>query len=172
MSTMKFNNGKKEIETTVEVKYADVDYFNLYKIKLLAGRFPVPSDSSREYVMNENYARFLGFKNPADAVGKFIDRSGKKIPVVGVLADFYSQSLHNPIKPLIYTADKESQTDFHILLKPNTDNTIWTTALSKIERSYKSIYPDEDFDYQFLDDRIASFYKSDQNISRLLTSAT
>ncbi|HYK45549.1 MAG TPA: FtsX-like permease family protein [Parafilimonas sp.] len=172
MSTMKFNNGKKEIETTVEVKYADADYFNLYKMKLIAGRFPAPADSSTEYVINENYARFLGFKDPSDAVGKFVDRSGKKVPVVGVLADFYSQSLHTPIKPLVFTADKEYEATFHILLKPNSDGDVWKHAISQIEKSYKAIYPDDDVDYNFLDENIASFYKSEQNISRLLKWAT
>jgi hypothetical protein len=151
MSTMKFNNGKKEIETTVEVKYADVDYFNLYKMKLIAGRFPAPADSSSEYGINENYARFLGFKDPADAVGKFVDRSGKKMPVVGVLADFYSQSLHTPIKPLVFTAAKENEATFHILLKPNSNGEVWKDAISQIEKSYKAIYPGEDVDYNFFD---------------------
>src|SRR4029077_5923354 len=60
----------------------------------------------------------------------------------------------------------------HILLKPNTGGDVWKKAISQVEASYKAIYPDEDFDYQFLDERIASFYKSEQNISRLLTWAT
>lgn len=64
VQTMKFNNGKKEIETTVQVKNADDDYFKLYNLHLLAGKFPKRSDSTTEYAINESYARFLGFKIP------------------------------------------------------------------------------------------------------------
>ena len=37
---------------------------------------------------------------------------------------------------------------------------------------YKEVYPDENFDYKFFDDSIAQFYKSEQNISKLLEWAT
>lgn len=168
MTTMKFDNGKKEIETTVEIKYADAEYFELYGMKLKAGRFPEPGDSLREYVINENYARFLGFNNPADAVGKFIQHSDVKKPIVGVLSDFYSQSLHTEIKPLVYTAIKSNQATFHILLKPGGGNNAWQNTLSQIQQSYKSVYPDENFEYRFFDESIAKFYKSEQDTSRLL----
>lgn len=172
MQTMKFNSGKKNIETTVELKYADEAYFNLYKMKLVSGRFPVPSDSITEYVINETYARFLGFKNPADAVGKFIGEKETRTPIVGVMEDFYSQSLHTPIKPLVFTAIKSNQTTLHILLKPDNGNDVWKTAIEKIEASFKSVYPAQDFQYQFLDDSIAKFYKNEQDILTLLNWAT
>jgi predicted permease len=172
MQTMKFNNGKKEIETTVEMKYADSAYFNLYKMKLIAGRYTLPSDSVTEYLINENYARFLGFKNPAEAVGKFIEHSQSKVPVVGVLRDFYSRSLHEPIKPVVYTAITPDYNRLHIELKPNANGSTWKAAISKIQSAWKQIYPDEEFTYNFLDESIAKFYQSEQNTSRLLKWST
>jgi ABC-type antimicrobial peptide transport system permease subunit len=141
-------------------------------MKLVSGRFPVPSDSITEYVINETYARFLGFKNPADAVGKFIGEKETRTPIVGVMEDFYSQSLHTPIKPLVFTAIKSNQTTLHILLKPDNGNDVWKTAIEKIEASFKSVYPAQDFQYQFLDDSIAKFYKNEQDILTLLNWAT
>ena len=170
--TMKFNNGKKEIETTVETKYADADYFDLYKMKLLAGRLLRRSDSLTEYVINESYARFLGFKNPADAVGKFITRDNGNIPIVGVLHDFYSQSLHNSIKPLAFYSQYFIESDLHIALSPPTTTGAWKASIAEVEKAYKEIYPGEAFKYEFFDENIAKFYDGEQHISTLLSWAT
>ncbi len=170
--TMKFNNGKKEIETTVEIKNADADYFELYKMKLIAGRFLRRSDSLTEYVINESYARFLGFKNPADAVGKFITHDNGNIPIVGVLHDFYSQSLHNSIKPLAFYCQYLLASELHIALPPQTTKGDWKASIAAAEKAYKEIYPGETFKYEFLDNNIAKFYEAEQHISTLLSWAT
>jgi ABC-type antimicrobial peptide transport system permease subunit len=41
-----------------------------------------------------------------------------------------------------------------------------------MEKEFKKIYPEEDFHYAFVDESIADFYKSEQDISRLLTWST
>ena len=75
ISTMKMigKNGK-EIESSVEVKQADTNYFDLYKMKLVAGRNLQQSDTTKEYVINETYSRILGYKDPAAIIGQMLDR--------------------------------------------------------------------------------------------------
>ena len=70
-STMKYKDGKKEIETDVQVKLADTNYFKLFQMKLLAGTNLPQSDTIKDLVINETYARFLGFQNPHQAIGKY-----------------------------------------------------------------------------------------------------
>jgi len=123
-------------------------------------------------VINETYAKFLGFKNPADAVGLFID-IGWKVPIVGVVADFHPRSTQSTIKPLAFSTSRESSFVFHILLPKNDAGTNkWKATIAKIEKEYKSVYPEDDFNLSFFDETIAGFYKSEQNISRLLKWAT
>jgi putative ABC transport system permease protein len=172
MQTMKFNNAKKEIETTVAVKYADADYFNLYNMKLLAGRYPMRTDSLTEYVINENYARFLGFKNPADAVGKMIEHGKGGIPIVGVLKDFYANPLHTKIQPHVFYSQLPFEYVLHIALKPETAAGDWNATIAQIEKAYKVNYPGEDFTHHFFDETIAKFYDAEQHTSTLLTWAT
>jgi ABC-type antimicrobial peptide transport system permease subunit len=165
---MKFNDGKKLFETMVEVKYADTSYFDLYQMKLVAGNKLQQSDTTKEFVINEAYARFLGFKNPSEAVGQFIDKDFK-VPIVGVVADFHTKSTHEPIKPLAYSSAIENSYTLHIALKPRgEDAELWKRAISKVESSYKEVYPEADFEYAFFDESIAQFYKQEQNINRLL----
>ncbi|HYJ65823.1 MAG TPA: FtsX-like permease family protein, partial [Parafilimonas sp.] len=170
--TMKFNTGKKEVETTVQVKNADDAYFKLYNMHLLAGKFPTKNDSTTEYTINESYARLLGFKNPADAIGKSLEHGKKETPIVGVLNDFYSQSLQEAIKPLAYYSDRNWQSEFHIALKPETTKGVWQATIAQIQKSFKQIYPDQEFTYNFVDKSIADFYESEQHTSTLLSWAT
>jgi putative ABC transport system permease protein len=168
-TTMKFNKDGKEIETTVEVKQADTAYFSLYHMKLLAGRNLQQSDTPREYVVNEHYARFLGFSNPAEIVGKFIQRNNAQIPVVGVLADINTKSVHSKITPLVYTNQQKVHRNFHIALAPvaaNTDG--WKKVIDQVQKAWKEVYPEEEFSYTFFDESIAAFYKKEQQTAGLL----
>ena len=111
----------------------------------------------------------LGFQKPEDALNKDLD--GK--PIVGVMADFNQQSLHAPIKPLGFSSGLKNDYILHIALQPqNIEGRTWKATISRIERAFKQVYPDEDFSYQFFDESIANFYESEQNISTLLKWAT
>ncbi|ULQ54384.1 ABC transporter permease [Flavihumibacter fluvii] len=171
-TTMVFNEGKKKLETMVEVKYADTNYFGLYGMKLRAGRNLKQSDTTREFVVNETYARMMGFSKPEEAVGHFIEHNFK-VPIIGVLADFHTKSTHDAIKPLAYSsADKRSYT-LHVALKNGNNNADqWKKGIAKIEKSFKALYPEKDFEYSFYDESIAAFYKTEQNISGLLKWAS
>ncbi len=169
MGTMTFKDGKKEIETDVRFKTGDTNYLKLYHIKLLAGRNVEQSDSVKEYVINETYMHLLGYQNPRDILNKTI--SGK--PIVGVMADFNQQSLHETVKPLVFTSQNKYSSTFHIALKPqNADGTLWKNTIAKIETAFKKNYPEEEFNYEFVDESIAKFYKSEQDLSHLLKWAT
>jgi hypothetical protein len=165
ISTMKMigKNGKV-IESSVEVKQADTNYFDLYKMKLIAGRNLQQSDTTKEYVINETYSRILGYKDPSAIIGQILDRGDSKIPIVGILADIHTKSLHSPIQPLAFSSEAKEHYTFHIALPPkgaNTDN--WKKTIAGIESAWKEIYPEEQFNYEFLDESIARFYKKEQD---------
>ncbi|MEP7376977.1 MAG: ABC transporter permease [Chitinophagaceae bacterium] len=167
-TTMKSVNGDKKLETMVEMKYADTGYFNLYKMKLLAGKNLQQSDTTKEFIINETYAKMLGFAKPGDAVGHFIERNFQ-VPITGVIADFHTKSTHQAIKPLAFSSAANNSFTFHLALKPRgEDGELWKRALAKVEKEYKALYPEDDFKYDFYDESIANFYKAEQNISRLL----
>jgi ABC-type antimicrobial peptide transport system permease subunit len=140
---------------------------------LLAGRNVRQSDSTTEYLINETYAHLLGFKQSEDAVGKYLSKGDNQKPIVGVMADFYPRSLHDPIKPLAFSCEPRNSYTFHIALKPESHGSnTWQQAISKIEKAYKEVYPKKDFQYSFFDESIARFYKDDQDLSKLLRWAT
>ena len=173
-----FKDGKKEIKTDdLHLKFGDENYLRVYGIKLLAGRNIRQSDTSNSFLINETYAHFIGFKNPIDAVGKTVNKfnGDKNMQVIGVVADFQQQSLHEPLKPLaiLYHPDKFNNEIIHIQLKPQTSaGHEWKNAIAATEKSWRSIYPGEDFKYTFYDESIRKFYESEQHTSQLLTWAS
>ena len=170
--TIKYNDGKKEIETDVQQKYADTNYLKLYQLKLLAGSNYSASDTVKDFVINETYLHILGFQNPQDAIGKMLEWSSKKIAIAGVVSDFHQMSLREPIKPLVISTWSNSQKTFNIALHPQTASGDWKKAIAKIELAWNAVYPKDDFEYSFLDENIAKYYKAEQHISQLLKWAT
>ena len=135
-----------------------------------AGRNVEASDTIKEFIINETYAKLLGFQHPADALHKHLDFKGKKMPIVGVMQNFHDQSFHVSIGPLVFAGRNGST--IHIRLIPNASGQTWQTAIAKIEKAYKQIYPEEEFSYSFFDETIASMYKSELNTARLLKWAS
>lgn len=170
-STIKVHNGEREVEVMTEVMQADPAYFKIYKLKLLAGDYLSPSDTVSEYLVNESFTKAFGFNKPEDAIGKFVNLNTRKVPIVGILKDFHTKSTHEPIKPLAYTNARRNSRIIHLALKSQTGSPgLWKNALQKTENEFNKLYPEEtEFKVKFYDETIASFYKKEQDISRLLT---
>ncbi len=172
-SSMKYKDGKKEIETDVQLKMIDTSFLALYKMKLLAGSNLEYSDTSRSLIINDTYAKILGFTDPRQVIGKTIEWNDHQVPVTGVAADFHQRSLHERIKPLALTCNQKQARCFNIALQPqNAAGTSWKSAIAKIEKTWKDVYPEDEFTYSFLDDSIANYYTAEKHISSLLRWAT
>ncbi len=171
-SILKYKDGKKEIETEVQFKYGDTNYIKCYQLKLLAGANLEPSDTIKQFIINEMYAHIIGFQQPQQAIGKYLER-GWQIPITGVVADFNQFSLHEPIKPLVICSSDEMENTINIALQPqNASGTTWKTAIKKIEKAWKEVYPEKEFFYTFFDEDIAEYYDGEKHLSTLLMWAT
>ena len=171
-STMDFNNGKKEIRENVQVKIADSNYFRIYGFRLLAGTSAPQSDTTNAVTINETYLHILGYQDPQKAIGQMI-KWQSNTRIVGVVADFFPRSLREPIKPLVIANGAQGANTFNVKLQPRTaDGSNWPATIAAIHKAFLSVYPNDDFDYLFVDDTIAKFYTAEENISRLLAWAT
>ncbi|MEO5890548.1 MAG: FtsX-like permease family protein [Ferruginibacter sp.] len=170
-TNLSYNNGKEELKPNTQIRWGDPNFIKVYEMKLLAGRNVLPSDSIKEFLVNESYAHAIGFLHAEDVLNKSLQWNGKSIPVVGVIKDFHEQSMHSPIGPVVFGGNNGSF--FHIKLKAdNADGTRWKSTIAGIEKVYKKMYPEEDFQVSFFDDTIAKFYTSEQNTASLLQWAT
>jgi ABC-type antimicrobial peptide transport system permease subunit len=58
------------------------------------------------------------------------------------------------------------------LQSQNAEGTAWKSTIASIEKAWKEMFPDEDFEYAFFDEDIAKYYNEEQHISSLLMWAT
>jgi ABC-type antimicrobial peptide transport system permease subunit len=143
----------------------------VYKLKLLAGRNVSASDTIKEIVINDRYAKILGFQKPEEAIGKYLNFSNNKLPVVGVMQDFHDQSMKASIAPLLFGGSAGDF--FHVRFKQNADRgNSWQNAIAKIQKAYKQTYPEADFDYKFFDKTVEDFYIKERQTASLLKWAT
>jgi putative ABC transport system permease protein len=168
-----FHNGKDEIKINVQIRWGDPDFIRLYKIKIVAGRNVHAGKNINEALINEAYARELGFTNPQDALDKELTMgNGTKTPIVGVMRNFHEGSFHGAIGPLVFRASTTG-TFFHVALAPqDAEGKAWPHAIQNIQKIYNEIYPEVDFRYSFFDDTLAQLYEREQNTARLLNWAT
>jgi putative ABC transport system permease protein len=170
---MKYKDDKKEIETELDMKWADTNYCRLYKIKLLAGTELPLSDTMKDLLINATYAHILGFQNPRDAVGKSIFWNDKPKTITGVVADFHQQSLHSPIKPLAISSRVSDERLVNVALLPQSnDGNSWKTTIANIHNAWMTVYPEDDFTIQFEDEEIANSYRREQEVTHMLIWAT
>ncbi|HEY4324911.1 MAG TPA: ABC transporter permease [Mucilaginibacter sp.] len=165
-SDFKYNNSPKQTNFIASIKWADAEYFNLYKIQFLAGRPYSESDTIHGYVVNETLINKLGVRDPKEAIGKYIklwDDKKKYAPIVGVVKDFNTSSLKNAMEPVLMTSWKDVYRKINIKIQPENI----TQTLASVERLWNYTFPNGLYEYQFLDDKIADFYKSEDQLSQL-----
>ncbi|WP_167668168.1 FtsX-like permease family protein [Mucilaginibacter gossypiicola] len=174
-----YKDGKKETITSVELKYADENYVKIYHIKILAGRNITSADSTTGVIINEKYARVMGFSNPRDAIGKTLEKlnNSKSRRIVGVAGNFYTHSLQSPMGPLVILAAGSNNffqnSVIHIALRPeNQGNLSWSKTMMDMNKIWKEFYPDDDPNYKFYDKSIEQFYNQEKQTSTLLSWAT
>lgn len=150
----------------------DVNYTNLFGIPVVAGTNITADTASNPLpvLVNETFARQIGETDPQNMINKIFDYDGNRAIVKGVLHDFNSGSLKSSITPVVYYYDKDHASMISVLLGGEPMN--WQSDIEKIQSVYKKIYPDNLFDYSFLDQSIAKLYKQDIAISKTLSWAT
>ena len=157
-------NHSNNPDMIVSMLPADTGFFHLYGISLVAGRVYFPSDTVREFVVNEEVTRKLGYKKAADALGKMINVAGRTCPIVGVVKDFHQSSFRDGIGPLVMTTIKQGYQMANV--KINLADA--TPVIAGMKALWNRNFPDEVFEYSFLDQSIAHYYDMEQKFSTLL----
>ena len=67
------------------MKWADAEYFKLYKLQFVAGHAYANTDSVTGWVVNQTLLAKLGVRDPDKAIGKYIKVNDTWLQVVGVL---------------------------------------------------------------------------------------
>ena len=148
----------------VNMKFADADYLKTYGIQLVAGRMYAPSDTLREYLVNETFLKRVGVKNPEDAIGKLLRVGGKEPkPVCGVVKDFHMQSMHNLVPPIALMPNDRWMGMTGVQLSGANPG----KSRDEIEALWDKHFPELVYNASFLDESIEKFYQNEKRMSLL-----
>jgi ABC-type antimicrobial peptide transport system permease subunit/AraC-like DNA-binding protein len=164
-SIIKYNHAVKQTDFQVITKFADNEYVAAYKLPLIAGRNLLPSDTTKEFLVNESLLKSLGLKNPEDILNKPMTTWHDQIKgtVVGVLKDFNNRSFRNDLAPLLITTDVAMYNQVGIKLA----TTNMSSTIQAVKKIFDKTFPDFVYEYKFLDEKIGSFYKQENQLSQL-----
>ncbi|MEQ8925545.1 MAG: ABC transporter permease [Fulvivirga sp.] len=158
----KFDNGKEIINTHLQVKLADSSYLYTYGVKLIAGRNVSNRDTIRSYLINEKALSDLMLSNPEEALGRKLNVWGEDGTIIGVIENFNTMSLHHSQRPIaLWYAPSMHYRGAVKLTGVNTKSTI-----NRVQEEWEAFFGDYFFNYYFLDDEIANFYKEEQRLGR------
>lgn len=151
-----------------QVKQVDGHYLDLYHVELMAGNPLEDYDTARGFIVNEKLARVAGFSDPKALIGRRIKLWDKRLPVVGVVKDFHTQSLRSPIEATILFNGANAYESLSLKINMRHSQEVIQTLRTK----WEAAYPDHFFEYHFLDERINEFYESEQRMSVLMSAFT
>lgn len=163
--SFKFDNRAQWEAFPIRERLGDADYLKTYGLELVTGRNVEPSDTIREYVVNEALLKKLNIKDPNDILGHKIETylSPVAAPVVGVVKDFHLRSLREQIEPCVIS----TQTARYRKVGVRVAAVSPSKTLDHIRQTWQKIYPNEVFSYEYLDEQLAKFYETEQLTVRL-----
>lgn len=161
---MSYDSRTESEEFSISFKAGDAHYVPLFGLEILEGRNLRPSDTIREYLVNETVVKKLGVTTNQEVIGKNATINGKTGTIVGVVKDFHNKSFHQAIDPLYISTLRENYGNCAVKVNLAT----LETTLPSIENAWENIYPDNVYKYDFLDEQIARFYEQDRIFLRLI----
>lgn len=147
--------------------HVQFDYFETLGIKTTQGRLfsdQLKTDITESVILNEAAVDHLGIQG--DPIGQQIEitwpRSKRKI--VGIVEDIHFESLHDKIKPVLFVILHEQCSRLIVKVNPSKAS----DAINILRETSLKIYPDEIFDFRFLDVKLEQLYQKDENTFQLM----
>jgi putative ABC transport system permease protein len=182
---------KDKVVTTMSA--IDEEFIKTFEMKLAAGRnvaetdrfifrtekaSPITDDGylvsggQNRILINEDLASRLGFENPDDAVNQIVMiRIGSQYAaeVIGVVKNYHQLSLRQNYEPIAYFYPVFDSRKY-FSLRMSTDNI--SATIPKVQDLFLKAFPENAFEYFFLDDYFNKQYRSDLQFGRIFGSFT
>ena len=137
-----------------------------------------PSDYTSAMIVNEALVKMFGW---SDAVGKKLPGRIEQ-EIIGVVKDFNYQSLHTKVQPLAMVIKPDSffrrinDINFNSPLQPRISVRLkagnLVSNIGVLKNIWKSVAPDQEFEYRFLDETVAAQYRQEQRTATIVKLAS
>ncbi len=149
--------------------FVDPDYIPVMGMKIIAGRNfdpTITADTVTSVIVNESLVRDFGWTID-NAVGQQITGylDWKTPVVIGVVKDFNFRPLKEKVEPqLFHQFSDYSPFQFFVRIKPGNP----APALAAMQKTWSSIVADLPFKYNFLDEGLDNFYRTEKKWSNII----
>jgi putative ABC transport system permease protein len=161
-------NGKHE---QIYESLIGADYINVMGIKLVAGRnfdSRISSDTIGSIIVNEALVKDLGLKNEQIIGLKLDGLSAKKSAppvIIGVVQNFNFLSLRQKISPFVFREPSDIlPSKIFVRISPGKSSQV----LATLKKTWNNIVPDIPLQYNFLDEKLNSFYRNEIILGSIL----
>ncbi|HNH61961.1 MAG TPA: FtsX-like permease family protein, partial [Cyclobacteriaceae bacterium] len=165
------DNQGKMVDRGVDLFNADFDFVKTMGMHIVQGRDfsrDVSSDTTYAVLVNEAMVKRMAWDDP---IGKKFVFEGAgpnnqdiEKRVVGVLKDYHQNSLYDAIEPIMVILNDEN---YFVLVR--TEEGDVKKSLAAVENVWKDLFPNNTFQFEFLDQDFNSQYKADEKRSLIFT---
>jgi len=153
--------------STMPFIHVHQDYFETLGIEAKAGRLfstQLTTDIDEAIILNESAVKKLMIKgNP---IGQSLKCSWPKSNrrIVGITDDINFESLYGHVRPTAFVIDYSQCSKLMIKVTPSNAK----STIDKLQAICNNFYPDEIFEFHFLDDKLEYLYQADKNTFQLM----
>lgn len=161
-----FPSSDPQVRIATSESFVDYEFFDALNIQFAAGRpFLKQNPADQEaFILNETAAKNI---YAGDALGKELswdfDEGIVKGTVVGVVKDFHFQSLHEPVRPLLFRLAPWYN---YVIIKIQTDDV--ENTIKAVTRTWKTFDDQFAFEFAFLSDYLNDQYRQEQSMATIL----
>lgn len=151
--------------------YVDENYIPTLKMEMLSGRnfsSQMKTDSSA-IIINEAAAKLLPFADPVNKTLYYLTsiqtRETRTYHVIGVVKNFNFNSLREQVSPmaLFYGEEKGK-------MAVRFKSADIPSLISAVEKNWRSLAPNQPFNYSFMDDDFNNIYRTEQRVGKIAVS--
>ncbi|WP_420317386.1 ABC transporter permease [Ekhidna sp.] len=140
----------------------DANSVDILGLELVAGRtFREEFNNEKESVIfNETAIRMMGLEDP---IGKTVEHYTGKKEIIGIVKDFTTESLHNPMEPAMFFYRPERS--HYVMVKIESGKELQT--IEQLESLYEKFNPGYPFEPKFIDQDYQAMYDSEMRVANL-----
>ncbi|MDM8159182.1 ABC transporter permease [Labilibaculum sp. K2S] len=157
----------KNEATAIAYVHVNFDYFETLGINAAQGRLfsnQFKTDKTEAVILNEAAVKKIGINGDPIGLSLQCNWPQSKRTIVGVIDDINFESLYDRIKPIVFVIKPDECSELMIKIKPSSA----TNHIQSITQICEKIYPDQVFDFHFLDASLDQLYQKDKKTFQLL----
>lgn len=152
----------------------DEKFAATYAVPVVAGSYFNDNGvyDSTNIVLNMTAVKQLGWNDAAAALGQHVRIAGDpRIYVVsGVVKDFHFGTFHSGIRPILVLPVQNKLVYRYLSFKLKPGNL--QSSIEALQQKWSTLFPEAPFDYNFMDDALARWYKTELQMKQASRAAT